>query len=103
MNGREKERTMMRFTRGALALGMGALLWATPGMGASKCERRCAEDKAKMEKVCKDTAKNAVAMCIQIAGQARDKCMKKCADPAAYKRERNKAKGGDSAGTHDAH
>ncbi|RKH48827.1 hypothetical protein [Corallococcus llansteffanensis] len=76
---------MTRFKKQVLALGVGALLCGTPALAASKCERRCAEDRLKMEKVCKDVAKSALAMCIKVAGQARDKCMKQCQNPGSKK------------------
>ncbi|NRD55576.1 hypothetical protein D7Y15_31095 [Corallococcus sp. AB030] len=63
----------------ALSLSVGALLWAPQALAAGpSCERRCADDKAKFEKVCKEKAKNAIPYCMKVAGQARDKCMNQC-------------------------
>ncbi|MBN8469638.1 hypothetical protein JYJ95_24300 [Corallococcus exiguus] len=71
---------MIRFKKQvlALSLGAGALLWAPQAFAAASCERRCAEDKMKFEKVCKEKAKNAIPYCIKVAGQAKDKCVDQC-------------------------
>ncbi|MBZ4331968.1 hypothetical protein NR800_33565 [Corallococcus interemptor] len=61
-----------------LSLGAGALLWGPRAFAGVSCERRCADDKAKFEKVCKEKAKNAGPYCLKVAGQARDKCMNQC-------------------------
>ncbi|RKG65877.1 hypothetical protein D7W79_37275 [Corallococcus exercitus] len=77
----------------ALSLGVGALLWAPQAVAGVSCERRCAEDKVKFEKVCKEKAKNAQPYCTKVAGQAKDKCVDQC---------RNGKKGGGGGTTMEA-
>lgn len=76
-----------------LSLSAGALLWGTQAFAGVSCERRCAEDKAKFEKVCKEKAKNAQPYCTKVAGQAKDKCVNQC---------RNGKKGGGGGTTMEA-
>ncbi|NOJ96110.1 hypothetical protein D7W82_25085 [Corallococcus sp. CA049B] len=80
MNAARGERMMNLSTKRmwVLSLGVGALLWGGQAFAGVSCERRCAEDKMKFEKVCKEKAKNAQPYCTKVAGQAKDKCVNKC-------------------------
>ncbi|NOK10570.1 hypothetical protein [Corallococcus exercitus] len=87
---------MSRFKKQVLvlSLGAGALLWGPQAFAATSCERRCAEDKVKFEKVCKERAKNAQPYCTKVAGQAKDKCVNQCRN--------GKKGGGDDTPTMEA-
>lgn len=92
MNRRGRGRmTMKRFTMTVAGLGALALLWGAPASAAARCETRCANDKARADKVCKEHAKNGASMCMQATVKVKDQCLKSCREKATGQRERSGA------------